>query len=171
MLGVVLFAASRVRSREDGSRAPTAQARRLQLSPEDASHEHAIAVEHRRLEAMFAEVLGALRDGEPTAAIRECFAALRDALEAHVDHEDRLYYPALGTLRPAHRPAIERLIEGHVALRTQLRELESTLDGGDTTRFEAALQAFVLGFAAHEVAEEALLRALDAELRAASRSG
>lgn len=138
---------------------------------DDESYERAIAAEHRRLEAIFAEVMGALREGEPPDAIGDAFAALREAIEAHVDQEDQLYYPALRALRPEHRPAIERLIASHAQFRAHLAEVAALVAGGEVARVGAALEALLRGFAAHEVAEEGMLRALDTELGAVSTAG
>lgn len=131
----------------------------------ETSYENTLVAEHRRLESMFAEVLGAIGDGEPQSVVRGAFEFLREALEAHVDQEDRLYYPALRALRPVHRAAIERLMAGHVEFRARLADVDATLAGGSTQQATAQLEALLRGFAAHEVAEETLLGEVDAELR------
>jgi len=61
----------------------------------EESAERSIAEQHRRLDSMFEELLAAMREGDEAGVVGDAFARLREALEAHVDHEDRLYYPAL----------------------------------------------------------------------------
>ena len=139
--------------------------------PADTSYESSLVAEHRRLESMFAELLGAIGDGEPLDVVRGTFELLREALEAHVDHEDRLYYPALRALRPEHRSAIERLMAGHAEFRARLADVGGALAGGATQQAAAQLEDFVRRFAAHEVAEEALLGEVDADLRASAARG
>lgn len=132
----------------------------------EETYESLLVSQHRRLEAMFAEVAGALRDGEPIAAVRATFATVRESLEAHVDQEDRLYYPALRALRPEHRVAIARLVEDHVEFRGQLAAIAQILGAERRDQTIEAVAAFVRSFAAHEAAEEKLLQAVDAELAA-----
>lgn len=128
------------------------------------SFEERVAIEHRLLEAIFAEVSAALDDGEPLPAVRDAFARLREALEAHVDQEDRLYYPAVRALRPVHRNVIGGLVGAHELFRSQLGEIDDALARGAIAEAGRALTAFIEAFGEHEAAEERLLRAIDAEL-------
>jgi hemerythrin len=138
---------------------------------EDRSIERSIAEQHRRFDSMFEEILAALREGEPPEAIRDAFAQLREALESHIDQEDRLYYPSLRALRPAHRSVLDGLAVAHDAFRTRIEEIDARLGARDLGDAERALGAFGEAFAAHEAAEEQLLARIDAELAATASNG
>jgi len=136
------------------------------MSWEDRSIEHSIAEEHRRLDALFEEILVAMREDEPPEAIRDAFARLREALESHIDQEDRLYYPSLRALRPAHRDVLYSLAAAHDVFRTRLEEIDTRLGARDLGAAERAIGAFGEAFAAHELTEERLLAHIDAEVAA-----
>ena len=130
----------------------------------EESAERSVTEQHRRLDSMFEELLAAMREGDEAGAVRDAFERLREALEAHIDHEDRLYYPALGTLRPKHRAVLDRLIAAHTGFRAHLGEMAARLDARDLAAAERALGAFAGVFAVHEAMEEQLLQDIDAEL-------
>jgi hypothetical protein len=130
------------------------------MAEQQDSYEGVFAAQHRELDTLFAGLLEALRAGDAP----DDFRRLRETLEAHVDREDRLYYPAVGALRPIHRPALESLVTSHEIFRTQLGAIEASLADAAFAEAERALVEFVEGFAAHEEAEEALLRRIDAEI-------
>ena len=134
------------------------------MADQQDSYEGVFAAQHRELDSLFAGLLGALRAGGAPEAIREDFRRLRETLEAHVDREDRLYYPAVGALRPIHRPALDGLVFAHEIFRSQLGAIEASLAEAAFADAERALVEFVEGFAAHEASEEALLRRIDAEI-------
>ena len=136
------------------------------MSWQDRSIEHSIAEQHRRLDALFEEILVAMREHEPPEAIRDAFARLREALESHIDQEDRLYYPSLRALRPAHRDVLYSLSVAHDVFRTRLEEIEAQLGARDLGAAERAIGAFGEAFAAHELTEERLLAHIDAEVAA-----
>jgi hypothetical protein len=134
------------------------------MADEKGSYEGVFAAQHRRLNSHFEGLLEALRAGGAPDALRDDFRRLREALEAHVDQEDRLYYPAVRALRPVHRPVLEELVVAHEIFRSQLGAIEASLAEAAFSAAERALVEFVEGFAAHEAAEEALLRRIDAEI-------
>jgi hemerythrin-like domain-containing protein len=141
---------------------------------QDDSYEKRVAREHRRLDALFETLLAALRGGDDHVfEARDVFAELRDALESHIDQEDRLYYPALRALRPVHRPLITDLVDAHALFRSRLEALEARLSSASSDALaeaERAVADFAAAFGAHEASEEAMLRSIDAELARASSS-
>jgi hemerythrin-like domain-containing protein len=139
------------------------------MADEKDSYAGAFAAQHRRLDSRFAGLIEALRAGGAPDALRDDFRRLRETLEAHVDQEDRLYYPAVRALRPVHRPVLEELMDAHEIFRSQLGVIEASLAEQAFAEAERALVEFVEGFAAHERAEEALLRRIDAEILEAVR--
>jgi hypothetical protein len=134
------------------------------MADQQDSYEGVFAAQHRELDTLFVGLLEALRAGGAPETIRDDFRRLREMLEAHVDREDRLYYPAVGALRPIHRPALDSLVFAHEIFRSQLGAIEASLADAAFADAERALGEFVEGFAAHEAAEEALLRRIDAEI-------
>ncbi|HYB12638.1 MAG TPA: hemerythrin domain-containing protein, partial [Myxococcota bacterium] len=91
------------------------------------SLEGLVAAEHRRLDALFGEILSHLRKGGESSAAQDAFARLRNQLEAHLAREDRLYYPALRALRPAHREPLAVIAAAHDTFRSRLAEIEASL--------------------------------------------
>jgi hypothetical protein len=124
-----------------------------------------VAAAHRRLDALFDETLGALRDGPSPEAAHEAFTRLREALEAHFDQEDRLYYPALWGLRPQLKPPLEALVRAHEGFRAQLAAFDAALTAGRVEEAAGKLSDLAEGFSRHEAEEEELLCSLDRELQ------
>ena len=129
-------------------------------------YERAVAIEHRRLEALFEEVLGALREGRPLEVIRGAFATLADTLVAHVKQEDRIYYPAVAKLHPQHQEVLRGLVEVHRDFRRRLSEIGKQLAAADVGAAERALAEYAEDFAKHEAVEEQLLSSIEEALRA-----
>lgn len=132
---------------------------------ERRSIEKLISTEHRRLDSVFAEVLAALTEGDEPAAAHEAFARLREQLERHLAQEDRLYYPALRALRPAHRSALLAIASAHEVLRSRLDAIAASAERGALEEVRGGVEALASAFGAHESAEERLLHQLDDELR------
>ncbi|HBZ69372.1 MAG TPA: hypothetical protein DEP35_06425 [Deltaproteobacteria bacterium] len=128
------------------------------------SLEGLVAAEHRHLDALFGEILLDLRRGGEGAAAQDAFARLRDQLEAHLAREDRLYYPALRALRPAHREPIAAIVAAHDVFRSQLAQIESSLAIGAKDAALRAVELLASLFATHEVAEEQMLQKIDQEV-------
>jgi hemerythrin HHE cation binding domain-containing protein len=125
-----------------------------------------VAAEHSRLESLFAETLGNLREGAEGTRVDDAFARLRDQLEAHLAREDHLYYPALRALRPAHREPLAAIAAAHDAFRSRLAQIEASLARGAPDSALRELESLASLFAAHEVAEERMLHQIDQEIRA-----
>ncbi len=129
------------------------------------SIEHLVAAEHGDLECVFAETLRQLRQGAKGSLLLDAFARLRDQLEAHLAREERLYYPAMRALRPAHRGFLAGIIAAHGTLRQRLAEIEASLPGSGADAAVLAVESLASLFAAHEVAEEQLIHEIDREIR------
>ncbi len=85
-------------------------------------------------------------------------------METHFEQEDELYYPAIWVLRPSEKPELLGFVEAHQHFRTRLREIEAHLDREALDEAFRAFAHLAETFAAHEVAEERLLRDLDRQL-------
>ena len=129
------------------------------------SIERLVAAEHSRLESLFAETLGSLRKAAVGPAVHDAFTRLRDQLEAHLAREDRLYYPALRALRPAHREPLALIAAAHDTFHSQLAEIEASLAKGAPDIALRGVESLASLFAAHEVAEEHMLHQIDQEIR------
>ena len=132
------------------------------------SIQNLISTQHRRIDSMVAEILGAVTETEDLALVRKAFARMRETLESHLDDEERLYEPALNTARPSHRHALQGFLEVHKVFRSRLAEIDADL--ADVSHAEAAreLTDFIAIFEAHEAAEERLIDQLEAETRLAA---
>ena len=125
-----------------------------------------IAAAHRRLDALFEGAREALARGVPEAA-RRVLAELQEALADHFEQEDRLYYPAIGSLRPEHRDSVERFATDHGRFLDQLERVAERVRARSLADAARAFEDFALDFAGHEAGEEALLEALRVEVEAA----
>jgi hemerythrin len=125
-----------------------------------------IAAQHRRLDGLFE----AVRDAFSQAGLEvdDALARLGEALEAHFEQEDRLYYPTIGSLRPEHRASVERFASDHQRFLAQLATVAESVRHRELEGAAREFEAFAADFVGHEAGEESLLRALEAELAAAS---
>jgi hypothetical protein len=125
-----------------------------------------IAEEHRRLDVLFEEARAALEAG-PGEAAHHALVILAEALEAHFEREDRLYYPAVGALRREHASLLRSFATGHTRFLGQIDAIARRLAEGAFAGAASELEALAAEFAAHEGQEEELLRAIEGEIAAA----
>lgn len=126
-----------------------------------AQESRRISSQHRQLDELHAFVAAALERCDAAAACR-CFARFKDALDAHMSLEDELYFPALHGLEPTLEAELASLARDHQRFRSDLRSLVQSFDAGEIGSCQTALDRFVGRFAAHELREEELTRALRA---------
>jgi len=129
--------------------------------------ERLVASQHRRLDSMFAEVLGALREGEPAPAVREAFARTRAQVEQHLATEDRIYGPALSAasaLAPMQRATLAAVAAEHDELRGRIGRVAEAIDGDGFAAVEPLLTALAADLERHEATEEDLLLRIGKEL-------
>jgi len=120
-------------------------------------------VEHRDLNAILAEVRASFHDRHAAAGTLERLAG---AFDVHFEQEDRLYYPAIGSLRPELKERLRAISDGHDGFRARLEDVRSLLDGGELSAARQSFESLARAFEEHEAAEEQLLTALDRELDA-----
>jgi Hemerythrin HHE cation binding domain len=127
-----------------------------------------ITTQHRRIDSMVAEIVGAVSETEDLALVRASFGRMREALEGHLRDEDRLYESALAGARPPHRYVLQGFLDAHKVFQSRLAEIDADL--AQISHAEAAreLTGFVAIFEAHEAAEERLLGQLEAEAQLAA---
>lgn len=125
-----------------------------------------IVAAHRSLDGLFETTRQSLEEGLGAPAI-DAFCRLREALEAHFEQEDRLYYPPIAALRPDARRFVQEFAASHEAFRAKFDEIGELLE---RSRFDEAgrvFEQFADTFALHEAAEEKLLAELDRDVSAA----
>jgi hypothetical protein len=127
---------------------------------EATAAQRAIGDEHLRLEELIAHTELALSRDETDPEMLVVAVALRDAMEAHFEREESLYYPTLWALRPRLESALKKLIGVHQDFRSRLGALVETLERGDVEQAGQQLDEFNALFRDHEVAEERLLASL-----------
>jgi hypothetical protein len=111
--------------------------------------------QHEQLRSFFELVRDGLKRRSLQAA-RLAFTRFRDAIEAHMDVEDKSYFPALRGLRPHLAPQLAQLVLDHARNREELEELHELLARGSAEEFSHRFAAFCDAFAEHEAREEAL---------------
>jgi len=121
--------------------------------------------EHRDLDARFRALLDLLAEpGANPERARAWFRELREAVETHVDREDRLYYPALRALRPRHAAATRALAAAHDGFRASLVALDADFARGAREASARELRHFAGEFGVHEAEEERLLGEIERDL-------
>ena len=127
--------------------------------------------QHRRLDALLDDVGEAFRRSDSGQSLREAFSLLREALETHFEQEDRLYHPAIWSLRPTQKPALQACVRAHEGFRSALRDIAELLERGEVQRAAQTFDLLSKGFERHEAAEEAVLAELDREVADPDRAG
>lgn len=133
---------------------------------ENAGVERQILEQHRRLRGLFTDVREALQAGFGLEDARDALARLGEALDAHFEQEDRLYFPPIASLRPEHRARIAALAEEHTDFRERLARIARDLDSDARESSAQAFREFTADFGDHEKSEQKLLAELDRHLQA-----
>lgn len=115
-----------------------------------------ISSQHRQLDVFFEMVMSALGRSSLHGA-RVAYLRFRDALEAHITLEDKVFFPALSGLDPTLRHELTDLVHEHKDLRATLDELHDRLAKGDGARFQEGFERLAERFRDHEQREERIL--------------
>ena len=115
-----------------------------------------IASQHQQLNTLFGGVFQALDRGGIHLAT-EAFGRFCDALEAHFEVEERMYFPALHGLLPEIRGELSRLVERHGTMRRDLVAIRMLFTGGDRESVCPRLEKLAVDISRHEADEEHLL--------------
>jgi hypothetical protein len=124
-----------------------------------------ISSQHEKLNELYADLRRELDQGNQAGALVDC-GRLRDALEAHFEVEDCVYFPAVHGFRPDQGPLLRRLASDHVAFRAALEDLQATLESHDLDAGASQLHRLVTGLVAHEKKEEVLLAEVNQSTKA-----
>lgn len=120
------------------------------------SESRRIASQHQQLDTFFGEVFRALDRGGMHLA-SEAFRRFADALEAHFEVEEGIYFPALHGLQPQLEAELIRLVERHGDMRRELVAIRMLLDAGDRESAAPRLERLAVEISEHEGQEEALV--------------
>jgi hypothetical protein len=120
---------------------------------------HAVSA-HRHLELVFDDVAACLAQRDDLPVVSESLVHLAGELATHFDQEDRLYLPAIETLRPEHRERLGELRGAHAWFLQQLDRMSDRLRHEDLDGAAALFRELERGFRLHEAMEEALLASL-----------
>jgi len=122
--------------------------------------QRAIGNEHLKLQELIASTEHALSLGEADPQVVRLAGELRDAVEAHFEREESLYYPTLWALRPSVESALKTLVDIHRDFCVRLGSLVKTLERGEVLQAARQLEDFSALFGEHERAEERILASL-----------
>jgi len=139
-----------------GNEEPGAESR----SADPAAAWRAIGAEHLRLEELIGDIEVALARNEPNLRTSALAQDLQNAMLAHFEREESLYYPTLWALRPELEGNLKALLDVHPDFRARLAVLVETLEHGEIERAGRLLDEFSALFGDHEHAEERILASL-----------
>ena len=115
-----------------------------------------ISSQHQKLNELYAALRRELERGQLHNAI-VCFGRMRDALEAHFEVEDRVYFPAVRGFLPNRVALLDKLWSDHEVFRTELVQIDRVLEAHDLDETGALLRRLVARLLTHEQEEDELL--------------
>ena len=118
-----------------------------------------ISSQHKKLDELYEAVRYDLaRRARHTAYVS--FGRFRDALEAHFEIEDRVYFPAVHGMCPEHRVLLDVLSADHVGFCKELLCIHRLLESDELDESEQRLEGLVVVLRDHEEREDGLLAML-----------
>jgi len=117
-----------------------------------------IISQHSQLGELHQLVASELDRGAVHSA-RQAFERFEEALQAHLEVDERIYFPALGALRPRLTDEIATLVQEHDGIFALLPGLRSLLRGGEMELSRERLRDLARLISDHESREEALVLA------------
>jgi iron-sulfur cluster repair protein YtfE (RIC family) len=115
-----------------------------------------VASQHHQLDQFHEVFENALARGDAAAA-QQSFARFADALEAHFQLEEQVYFPALHGKDALAASELAELVREHDALRVTLEDIHRALRERDLDACDAAIGAWLPRLVLHERREEALM--------------
>lgn len=121
--------------------------------------------EHSELDQLVSALAGALeRSG--VAAASAALEDLYDAMDAHFDVEEGMYFPLLERLPSTHGADVKALREAHARIRGDLEKIRSHLSDDELDRARGLMGELMVLFDGHEQAESRLIAELEQALPA-----
>ncbi len=118
-----------------------------------------VASQHRQLDELLGLVAESLSAGERGPAAR-AFDRFADALLAHFELEDQVYFPAVNGFQSSLVAELESLSDEHVRFRGDLARLRRSFAASPLSDCMKALERFLVDLAAHEGREERVMRSV-----------
>ncbi len=115
--------------------------------------------EHSELDELVSALAGAL-DQSNVSPASAALKDLRDAVDAHFDAEEGVYFPLLEKLSPAHGADVRAACEVHAQVRGDLEKIRSHLSDDELDRARALMGELMVLFDDHEQAESRLIAEL-----------
>lgn len=115
-----------------------------------------VSNQHERLNELYAELTRHLESGARHTA-SAWFRRLRDALEAHLEVEERIYFPALQMFVPTVVPRLEALVRDHARFRDELAAIDHLFVAGAWDSGRVRLFELIDSLRGHEDREEEIL--------------
>jgi hemerythrin len=129
-----------------------------------------ISSQHEKLNELYADLRRELaRSARHNAFV--CFGRFRDALEAHFEVEDRLYFPAVHGFHPHEEPLLSELAREHETFRKELATIGRLLEAHEHEESEELLARLVARLILHEQKEDALLTRISVRRTAGAAAG
>lgn len=125
-----------------------------------------ISSQHTQLGELHQLIVAGLDAGAVHSA-RQAFERFEEALKAHLEVEERIYFPALHGLRPELGADIARLMREHNEIVALLPGLRSLLRAGEMEVSRERLRELAKLISGHEEHEEDLIQATIAPAREA----
>ena len=118
-----------------------------------------LATQHRQLQTFFTVVTEELT-GRSVASVQTAFSRLDDAVSAHLEIEEQVYFATLRRLHPEASEVLRGLVEEHHAFRRRIERLNDFLGRGLLESFAGAFERLSADFLRHKKREEEIVSAL-----------
>ena len=129
---------------------------RMRLRMRLHGKESGLAHQHTRLDEFCSELRQRLTQDGARDSMSD-FELFSNALDAHMEVEEEVYFPALHGVSPDSEPELEELVSEHHSLRLGVSLVEKAIAVGDTRASLAALEELAAEVSRHEKAEEELI--------------
>jgi len=118
-----------------------------------------VAHQHRAIAECYRE-LGEFVAQRARADVRAGFERYREAIGAHFDLEEQVFFPAVRGADEQQKPVIAALVGGHAQMLEELERIADALESIPHDDFSRRLAGFAAMLTAHERVEEKLLSQL-----------
>ncbi len=116
-----------------------------------------ISSQHEKLNFFTSALADSLLHQSPQQAI-EVFQRFEDALTAHLDLEEQMFFPALQGLRPDMDADLLQLIREHERFREALQRLARSIEASDLEQSRSDFETLCGELARHEAREEEIMK-------------
>ncbi|MFQ5697570.1 MAG: hemerythrin domain-containing protein [Myxococcota bacterium] len=115
--------------------------------------------EHSELDQRVRELEEAI-ESQHIGAANAALERLTEAIEAHFEVEEAVYFPLVERFSPSHVPAVKAARLGHAQIREVLEDLRNLVEQGQIVAARGSLRIFLTRFQSHEAREAQMIRDL-----------